>query len=55
MEMYAIKNLFKRLMITIFLFMALPSFWNIRDGIKDIPIEERDANEVNFVQGKDKI
>ena len=38
-------------------YVALPSStidWNIRDGIKDIPIEERDANEVNFVQGKDK-
>ena len=38
-------------------YVALPSStidWNIRDGIKDIPIEERDANEVNLVQGKDK-
>ena len=38
-------------------YVALPSStidWNIRDGIKDIPIEERDSNEVNFVQGKDK-
>ena len=38
-------------------YVALPSStidWNIRDGIKEIPIEERDANEVNFVQGKDK-
>ena len=38
-------------------YVALPSStidWNIRDGIKDIPIEERDTNEVNFVQGKDK-
>ena len=38
-------------------YVALPSStidWNIRDGIKEIPIEERDGNEVNFVQGKDK-
>ena len=38
-------------------YVALPSStidWNIRNGIKDIPIEERDASEVNFVQGKDK-
>ena len=38
-------------------YVALPSStidWNIRDGIKDIPIEERASNEVNFVQGKDK-
>ena len=38
-------------------YVALPSStidWNIRDGIKDIPIEERDPNEVNLVQGKDK-
>jgi len=38
-------------------YVALPSStidWNIRDGIKEIPIEERNANEVNFVQGKDK-
>ena len=37
-------------------YVALPSStidWNIRDGIKEIPIEERNANEVNFVQGKD--
>ena len=38
-------------------YVALPSStidWNIKNGIKDIPIEERDASEVNFVQGKDK-
>ncbi len=38
-------------------YVALPSStidWNIKNGIKDIPIEERDANEVNLVQGKDK-
>ena len=38
-------------------YVALPSStidWNIKDGIKEIPIEERDPKEVNFVQGKDK-
>ena len=38
-------------------YVALPSStidWNIKNGIKDIPIEEIDASEVNFVQGKDK-
>ena len=38
-------------------YVALPSStidWNTRDGIKEIPIEERNTNEVNFVQGKDK-
>ena len=38
-------------------YVALPSStidWNIRDGINEIPIEERNVNEVNFVQGKDK-
>ena len=38
-------------------YVALPSStidWNIKNGIKDIPIEERDTSEVNFVQGKDK-
>ena len=37
-------------------YVALPSStidWKIKDGIKDIPIEERDPSEVNFVQGKD--
>ena len=37
-------------------YVALPSStidWNIKDGVKEIPIEERDAKEVNFVQGKD--
>ena len=37
-------------------YAALPSStidWNIKDGVKDIPIEERDSKEVNFVQGKD--
>ncbi|MDC1375593.1 S-methyl-5-thioribose-1-phosphate isomerase [bacterium] len=38
-------------------YVALPSStidWNIKDGVKEIPIEERDPKEVNFVQGKDK-
>jgi methylthioribose-1-phosphate isomerase len=37
-------------------YVALPSStidWNIKDGVKNIPIEERDSKEVNFVQGKD--
>ena len=37
-------------------YVALPSStidWNIKDGIRDIPIEERDPSEVNLVQGKD--
>ncbi len=37
-------------------YAALPSStidWNIKDGVKNIPIEERDSKEVNFVQGKD--
>ena len=37
-------------------YVALPSStidWNIKNGIKDIPIEERDPSEVNLVQGKD--
>jgi methylthioribose-1-phosphate isomerase len=35
-------------------YVALPSSsidWNIRDGIAEIPIEERDAEEVGFVAG----
>lgn len=38
-------------------YVALPhsSFdWSIRDGIKEIPIEKRDAKEVNYIQGKAK-
>ena len=38
-------------------YVALPSStidWNIRNGIRDIPIEERDPSEVNLVQGKDR-
>ena len=36
-------------------YVALPSptiDWTVHDGIKEIPIEERSADEVNFVQGK---
>jgi methylthioribose-1-phosphate isomerase len=35
-------------------YVALPSStidWNIRDGVKEIPIEQRDANEVRYMQG----
>jgi methylthioribose-1-phosphate isomerase len=35
-------------------YVALPSSsfdWNIRDGLKEIPIEERDSDEVNYVDG----
>jgi len=35
-------------------YVALPSStfdWKIRDGIKEIPIEERDADEIRYVQG----
>ena len=38
-------------------YVALPSStfdWNIKDGIRDIPIEERDPDEVKYVQGLDK-
>lgn len=34
--------------------MALPSStfdWTMRDGIKEIPIEERDPDEVRYIQG----
>jgi methylthioribose-1-phosphate isomerase len=37
-------------------YVALPSStfdWNIRDGIKDIPIEQRDPDEIKFVPGVD--
>jgi methylthioribose-1-phosphate isomerase len=36
-------------------YVALPSptiDWTVRDGLKEIPIEERGADEVNFVQGR---
>lgn len=36
-------------------YVALPSptvDWRVQDGVRDIPIEERDGDEVSFVQGK---
>ncbi len=36
-------------------YVALPSptiDWTVRDGVKEIPIEERSGDEVTFVQGK---
>jgi methylthioribose-1-phosphate isomerase len=36
-------------------YVALPSptiDWTVRDGVKEIPIEERGADEVDFVQGR---
>ncbi len=38
-------------------YVALPSStfdWDITDGIREIPIEERDPDEVRFVQGSDR-
>ncbi len=38
-------------------YVALPSStfdWDTRDGVKDIPIEERDSEEVKYIQGLDK-
>jgi len=38
-------------------YVALPSStfdWQLRDGIKQIPIEERDPDEVRYVQGLDQ-
>ena len=38
-------------------YVALPSptiDWTVRDGVKDIPIEERSADEVSLVWGKDE-
>jgi methylthioribose-1-phosphate isomerase len=35
-------------------YVALPSStfdWSIRDGIREIPIEQRDAKEVRYIQG----
>ena len=35
-------------------YVALPSStfdWTIRDGVKEIPIEERDPDEVKYIQG----
>ena len=37
-------------------YVALPSStfdWTIRDGVKEIPIEEREADEIRYVQGWD--
>lgn len=37
-------------------YVALPSStfdWNIRDGLKEIPIEKRGADEVKYIQGLD--
>jgi methylthioribose-1-phosphate isomerase len=36
-------------------YVALPSptiDWTVHDGVKEIPIEERSADEVNFIQGR---
>jgi methylthioribose-1-phosphate isomerase len=40
-------------------YVALPSStfdWNLKDGVKDIPIEERDPDEIRYIEGlaKDK-
>jgi methylthioribose-1-phosphate isomerase len=38
-------------------YVALPSStfdWNIKDGIKDIPIEQRDPDEIKYVYGLDR-
>jgi len=38
-------------------YVALPSStfdWNIKDGIRDIPIEQRDPDEIKYVQGIDQ-
>ena len=38
-------------------YVALPSptiDWNVRDGVKEIPIEERSGDEVSLVWGKDE-
>ncbi|MGD9107198.1 MAG: S-methyl-5-thioribose-1-phosphate isomerase [Desulfobacterales bacterium] len=38
-------------------YVALPSStfdWDIKDGIKEIPIEERDPDEIRYVQGLDQ-
>jgi len=35
-------------------YVALPASsidWNIRDGIKEIPIEQRNGSEVKYIQG----
>jgi methylthioribose-1-phosphate isomerase len=36
-------------------YVALPTStidWDIRDGLREIPIEERDAREVRYVEGR---
>jgi methylthioribose-1-phosphate isomerase len=38
-------------------YVALPSStfdWNIKDGVKDIPIEQRDPDEIKYVYGLDQ-
>ena len=38
-------------------YVALPSStfdWNLKDGIKDIPIEQRDPDEIKYVHGLDQ-
>jgi len=38
-------------------YVALPSStfdWNLKDGLKEIPIEQRDPDEIKYVQGIDK-
>jgi methylthioribose-1-phosphate isomerase len=38
-------------------YVALPSStfdWNLKDGIKEIPIEERDPDEIRYIQGLDQ-
>ena len=35
--------------------MALPSStfdWNLKDGVKDIPIEERNPDEIRYIEGR---
>ncbi len=37
-------------------YVALPAStfdWSIRDGVKEIPIEERDGDEVSYISGRD--
>jgi methylthioribose-1-phosphate isomerase len=39
-------------------YVALPSTtfdWNLTDGVKEIPIEERDPDEVKYVEGSDGV
>jgi methylthioribose-1-phosphate isomerase len=38
-------------------YVALPSStfdWNLKDGLKDIPIEQRDPDEIKYVHGLDQ-